>query len=139
MAGRKKAKPRHDDGPTPEEVAAAKEPIIAPPAPPPSTRSLVLIAIGIGLLHAFACTWIRNLGFDHISDDDFSRVVIAQGFAHSAKLDPSGTSWLPFPFWILGLGMKLIGRDLPTAHALSILDLIREHGYPAEETIAAHP
>ncbi|MBX3233259.1 MAG: hypothetical protein KIT84_20920 [Labilithrix sp.] len=128
MAARKKARPRHDDG-RPNAAAAAPEgAAIAEPgperiveSPAASTRSLLLAACAIALLHAFACAWLRNLGFDHISDDDFSRVVIAQGFAHHARLDPSGTSWLPFPFWILGLGMKLLGRDLATARALSIL------------------
>lgn len=86
----------------------------------PSRRALLLGAVAIFALHAFACMWARNLGFDHISDDDFSRVTIAQAWAHSAKLDPSGTSWLPFPFWILGLGMKILGRELTTAQGLSI-------------------
>jgi hypothetical protein len=33
-----------------------------------------------------------------VSDDDYARVVIAQRL--SLALDPSGTSWLPFPFWL---------------------------------------
>lgn len=85
-----------------------------------TARSLLVGAFAICMVHAFACMWIRNLGFDHISDDDFSRVTIAQGFAHEARLDPSGTSWLPFPFWIMGLGMKVLGRELATARGLAI-------------------
>jgi hypothetical protein len=63
----------------------------------------------------------RAAGFDHVSDDDFARVTIAQSFAHTPKLDPSGTSWLPFPFWLLGSAMMLLGRSLTTARALSVL------------------
>jgi hypothetical protein len=102
-------------------VAGKKKPPAAPkPASDTTGRGLLIGAVAIFALHAFACMWIRNLGFDHISDDDFSRVTIAQGFAHDAHLDPSGTSWLPFPFWIMGLGMKVLGRELATARGLAI-------------------
>ena len=47
------------------------------------------------------------LGFKHISDDDYARIVIAQSFAETPRLDPSGTSWLPAPFWITGTSMRL--------------------------------
>ena len=30
-------------------------------------------------------------------------------------LDPSGTSWLPFPFWANGAAMMAFGRSLGTA------------------------
>ncbi|HVH44480.1 MAG TPA: hypothetical protein VM925_19135 [Labilithrix sp.] len=78
-------------------------------------------SVGIIALHAFACVLARQAGFDHVSDDDFSRVTIAQAFAHAPKLDPSGTSWLPFPFWILGSAMAVLGRSLDVAHAVSVL------------------
>ncbi|MDF2693251.1 MAG: hypothetical protein K0S65_1634 [Labilithrix sp.] len=68
-----------------------------------------------------ACIAARAAGFDHVSDDDFARVTIAQAFAHAPKLDPSGTSWLPFPFWILGSAMAIAGRSLAVALAASIL------------------
>lgn len=116
MAGRKKS-------PAAVAEAAAKSAAAAQSAAEPaasSTRALLFSVFAICSLHAFACMWVRNLGFDHISDDDFSRVTIAQGFAHHAHLDPSGTSWLPFPFWIMGFGMKLLGRDLATARGLAI-------------------
>lgn len=71
-------------------------------------------------MHAGACIGARAAGFDHLSDDDFARVTIAQAFAHAPRLDPSGTSWLPFPFWSLGLGMMALGRALATAQALAI-------------------
>jgi threonine dehydratase len=37
------------------------------------------------------------------------------------------------------VGLDLIVETRDRAHALAILDLIRQHGYPAEETIAALP
>lgn len=47
-------------------------------------------------------------------------MTIAQSFAHAPKLDPSGTSWLPFPFWALGAAMTVAGRSLATARVASI-------------------
>ena len=38
-------------------------------------------------------------GFRAVSDDDFARVVLAQQWAAHPTLDPTGTSWLPVPFW----------------------------------------
>lgn len=63
---------------------------------------------------------LRARGFDHVSDDDFARVTIAEAFAASPRLDPSGTSWLPFPFWMLGGAFAVFGRSLSVAHAASI-------------------
>ena len=60
---------------------------------------------------------VLALGFDHVSDDDYARVTIAQSFAHAPRLDPSGTSWLPFPFWALGSVMAVFGRSLEVARA----------------------
>lgn len=60
-------------------------------------------------------------GFRSVSDDDFSRVVIAEQLAHAPKLDPSGTSWLPFPFWINGAAMLFLGRNLLVAHLVALL------------------
>jgi hypothetical protein len=51
--------------------------------------------------------WSLRAGLFAISDDDFSRTVIAQEFACRLKLDPSGTSWLPAPFWLSGFAMRL--------------------------------
>lgn len=70
--------------------------------------------------HALACIAVRAAGFDHVSDDDFARVTIAQAFARAPKLDPSGTSWLPFPFWTMGALMAALGRSLAVARAVSI-------------------
>lgn len=78
-------------------------------------------ALAIAAVFALACALVRARGFDHVSDDDFARVTIAQAFAHGPRLDPSGTSWLPFPFWILGTAMALVGRSLAAARTLSIV------------------
>ncbi len=61
------------------------------------------------------------MGFFAISDDDFARVVIAQSFAHDASFDPSGSSWLPLPFWVNGLAMKIFGADFAVARAVSVV------------------
>lgn len=76
--------------------------------------------VAVALVHAGLCALVLVVGFDHISDDDFARVTIAQAFAHSPRLDPSGTSWLPFPFWTLGSVMTVIGRSLAAARMASI-------------------
>lgn len=54
-------------------------------------------------------------GFRAVSDDDFARVVIAEQWAHAPRWDASGTSWLPFPFWVNGAVMLAFGRSLTTA------------------------
>ncbi len=72
---------------------------------------LGLLFAAKGLLGA----WVLSRGFSHVSDDDYSRVVIAELFAHAPRLDPSGTSWLPFPFWLTGTAMAVLGRSLATA------------------------
>jgi len=86
----------------------------------PRVRKLpLLVAIsGCVLLAQFAA---RRLGFSHVSDDDYARVVIAQTFALHPKLDPSGTSWLPVPFYWTGAAMMLLGRTLRAAQLVSAL------------------
>ena len=37
---------------------------------------------------------------------------IAQQFAHAPRVDPSGTSWLPLPFWLSGASMMVLGSGL---------------------------
>ena len=69
---------------------------------------------------AVACGLVLALGFDHVSDDDYARVTIAESFAHAPRLDPSGTSWLPFHFWALGTGLTVLGRSLVAARVVSI-------------------
>lgn len=77
------------------------------------------------LLVAFArvattllCWWG---GFRAISDDDYSRVVIAARFAQAPSPDPSGTSWLPLPFWLYGVPMALFGDSLSVARGVALL------------------
>jgi hypothetical protein len=64
--------------------------------------------------------WILHLGFSHVSDDDYARTVIAERFARSPTLDPSGTSWLPLPFWLEGGAMMVFGRSLATARGVAV-------------------
>jgi len=61
------------------------------------------------------------IGFRAVSDDDFARVSIAQTFASTPKLDPTGTSWLPFPFWLSGGAMLAFGRSLFVARAFAVV------------------
>jgi hypothetical protein len=78
-------------------------------------------ALLIGLARVattLACWWS---GFRAVSDDDYSRVVIAARFAQHPSLDPSGTSWLPLPFWLYGVPMALFGDSLVTARAVALV------------------
>lgn len=69
----------------------------------------------IVLVKALACALALAVGFRAVSDDDFARVTIAQSFARSPAFDASGTSWLPFPFWLTGSAMMVAGRSLLVA------------------------
>ncbi|HEY3495001.1 MAG TPA: hypothetical protein VGK73_09960 [Polyangiaceae bacterium] len=62
-----------------------------------------------------------GLGFVAVSDDDYARIVIAQRFAELPRLDPSGTSWLPLPFWIYGSAFALFGPGLGVARGVAVL------------------
>lgn len=75
-----------------------------------------LLAVAVKALVGFA---VLGSGFRAVSDDDFARVVLMQGFAHGPALDPTGTSWLPFPFWLSGGAMLLTGTSLWAARALA--------------------
>jgi hypothetical protein len=61
------------------------------------------------------------VGFSHVSDDDFARTVIAEQLVHAPRLDPSGTSWLPLPFWVTGALMAVAGRSIEVARAASVV------------------
>lgn len=78
------------------------------------------LALLAGLKLAVSAALLLS-GFHGISDDDFARVVIAQDFAHDPKLDPSGTSWLPFPFWLNGGAMLAFGSSMQVARAMAIV------------------
>jgi hypothetical protein len=84
-------------------------------------RSAWLDAVGLVLAKLAIGAWILHQGFTHVSDDDYSRTVIAETFAHAPKLDPSGTSWLPLPFWIEGAAMAVFGRTLGVARAVAVV------------------
>jgi len=60
------------------------------------------------------------VGFSHVSDDDYARTVIAQQFAVTPRFDPSATSWLPLPFWLVGAAMATTARSLATARAVAV-------------------
>jgi hypothetical protein len=64
---------------------------------------------------------VLRAGFSHVSDDDYARTVIAQQFAYAPRLDPSGTSWLPFPFWVAGAWMLAFGRSLGVSRAIAVV------------------
>lgn len=97
----------------------------APPAPQGGHRvpgNLQGIAIDLPLLFAAKAgvgLYVLLAGFTHVSDDDYARVVIAEQFAHHPALDPSGTSWLPFPFWLTGAAMLALGRTLVAARTVA--------------------
>ncbi len=55
-----------------------------------------------------------------VSDDDFARVFIAEGFARAPSWDPSGTSWLPFPFFLDGGAMIFFGAELEVAQVTAV-------------------
>ncbi len=64
---------------------------------------------------------VLGSGFRAVSDDDYARIVIAQRFAESPSLDPSGTSWLPFPFWLNGGAMIVLGSSVEVARGLALV------------------
>jgi 4-amino-4-deoxy-L-arabinose transferase-like glycosyltransferase len=78
-------------------------------------------AVAIALLKVAISAVVLATGFRAVSDDDFARVVIAEQWAHAPRLDPSGTSWLPFPFWISGAALLLLGRSLEVARGAALL------------------
>src|SRR6478672_10078245 len=78
-------------------------------------------AIGAALLVLVAAALVRALGFRQVSDDDYARTVIAETWARAPRFDASGTSWLPFPFWLNGAAMAVLGRSLAVARAFAPL------------------
>ncbi len=84
-------------------------------------RVLTLVAgVALGRLALASAAW--GFGFRAVSDDDFARVTIAQRFVAAPHLDPTGTSWLPLPFWLLGGAMKLVGTSLAAARGVSMAE-----------------
>lgn len=77
--------------------------------------------LGVALAKAGISALVLASGFRAISDDDFARVVIAQRFAAEPALNPSGTSWLPLPFWIQGGVFLVFGRSLELARVTAFV------------------
>lgn len=71
------------------------------------------------LLRASVTALAKQQGFTAVSDDDFARVVIAQSFAYDPRWDASGSSWLPFPFWLTGTMMWLTSGTWEVAQSLA--------------------
>jgi hypothetical protein len=78
-------------------------------------------ALGLAAAKVLLGVVVLGQGFVALSDDDYSRTVIAQGFAHAPSFDPSRTSWLPLPFWVHGAVMALLGRSLAVAHGTALV------------------
>lgn len=76
---------------------------------------------GLVVFQLLIGVWIRGNGFVAISDDDYARVVIAQQFVESPSWDPSGTSWLPFPFLHSGVVLKAFSASLECARVWALL------------------
>jgi hypothetical protein len=83
-------------------------------------RGLALDLACLVALKAALGALVLRLGFSHVSDDDYARVVIAELFVHTPRLDPSATSWLPFPFWLNGAVMMVLGRSLEVARGIAL-------------------
>jgi len=56
-----------------------------------------------------------------VSDDDYARVVHTQDWALDPRFDATGTSWLPFPFWVSGGLMRIMGPSLDVARGVAFL------------------
>ncbi len=82
----------------------------------PDARELALLFGARGL----ACVAAWRAGFRALSDDDYARISIAQGFAREPSFDPSGTSWLPAPFWAYGAAFRGFGTGLGVARTVAI-------------------
>ncbi len=82
----------------------------------PNANELALILAARGL----ACMAAWHSGFRALSDDDYARIAIAQRFAHAPHFDPTGTSWLPAPFWVYGAMFRCFGTGLGVARATAI-------------------
>lgn len=84
-------------------------------------RSTLTEVGGLLLCKATLCVVVLASGFRAVSDDDFARIVHAQEWAVQPKLDPTGTSWLPFPFWINGAAMSVFGTDVAVAKGVALV------------------
>ncbi|MDX2052522.1 MAG: hypothetical protein SFV15_09035 [Polyangiaceae bacterium] len=76
------------------------------------------LVVGVKLAASFA---VVRAGFVALSDDDYSRVVIAQQFSLTPSWDPSGTSWLPFPFWLQGSILRAFSPSFELCRGVNIV------------------
>jgi len=83
----------------------------------PDARELAVLFGARGL----ACVAAWRSGFRALSDDDYARLSIAQRFAQEPHFDPSGTSWLPAPFWAYGAAFRGFGTGLGVARTVAIV------------------
>ncbi len=86
-------------------------------APRQRARSELWLLIGWKSLVSLL---VLAAGFRALSDDDYARVHIAQRFAESPAFDPSGSSWLPLPFWLTGSAMLALGNEPWVARVVSL-------------------
>ena len=82
------------------------------------TTALHVLSLVAARLLVTGLAWA--FGFGAVSDDDFARVTISQAFAAVPRLDPTGTSWLPVPFWVTGAAMAVIGSSLVVARVVAV-------------------
>src|SRR5690349_3293583 len=87
----------------------------------PARARRAVDALGVGAAKLAVSAAILSLGFTAVSDDDYARLVIAQRFAEAPSLDPSGTSWLPLPFWVYGFAFRLFGTEPSVARGVALL------------------
>jgi hypothetical protein len=80
-------------------------------------HAAAIVAVKLALITGV----LLHPGWFAISDDDFSRLAIAQQFAVAPSFDPSGTSWLPLPFQLYGAAFALFGLELSVARAVAVL------------------
>jgi hypothetical protein len=78
-------------------------------------------ALSVGAAKLVVSLAVLAAGFHAVSDDDYARTVIAQRFAAAPSLDPSGTSWLPLPFWLYGAAFRLFGGSLGVARTVAVV------------------
>ncbi len=83
----------------------------------PRSREL----IGLALVRGLASFAAYASGFRALSDDDYARITIAQRFAATPHLDPSGSSWLPAPFWLYGAAFRVFGKELWVARETALI------------------
>jgi hypothetical protein len=85
------------------------------------TKTGATDALLVGAAKLVTSALVLATGFRAVSDDDYARLVIAQRFAEMPSLDPSGTSWLPVPFWTYGSVVALFGTSLGVARATALV------------------